>query len=141
MKIQSINPATEEVNKEFETITKEQVKVVAKDSRSAFREWSNRTKYLLFHCRHVWFYVNKHGWLVKESFAVDLSPFTSTSDLCTHRDRFVHLPFYALQLLRIGHRANHCALIEWVTELLVLHLLYQPSDEFFGLALYYYEPL
>ena len=40
MRVRSINPATEEVNAEFETLTKEQVKGIAKSSREAFGLWS-----------------------------------------------------------------------------------------------------
>ncbi len=51
MKIQSINPATEEVNKEFETFPKEEIIRISKESREAFKEWkkldvSDRTNYL-----------------------------------------------------------------------------------------------
>ncbi|MBI4009743.1 MAG: NAD-dependent succinate-semialdehyde dehydrogenase [Candidatus Aenigmarchaeota archaeon] len=40
-KIISINPATEEINKEFELYSKEQVVKICKDSRKAFKEWKN----------------------------------------------------------------------------------------------------
>lgn len=51
MRIQSINPATEEVNKEFEAFTKDQVLDICKGSRKAFAEWeglqlSERTSYI-----------------------------------------------------------------------------------------------
>jgi len=39
MKIQSINPATEQVNKEFETFTNQQIKEVCKISTAAFAKW------------------------------------------------------------------------------------------------------
>ncbi len=41
MRIQSINPATEEINGEFETLTRAQVKKVATDSRKAFPSWKS----------------------------------------------------------------------------------------------------
>jgi acyl-CoA reductase-like NAD-dependent aldehyde dehydrogenase len=40
MRIQSINPATESVNKEFDALTKDQVRDAAKNSRKAFKSWS-----------------------------------------------------------------------------------------------------
>jgi acyl-CoA reductase-like NAD-dependent aldehyde dehydrogenase len=40
MKISSVNPATGEVNKEFDTITTSQVKQVAKKAHAAFEKWS-----------------------------------------------------------------------------------------------------
>ncbi len=40
MKIQSINPATEEVNKEFETMSKDEVLAIAKSVNEAFPAWS-----------------------------------------------------------------------------------------------------
>src|SRR5580700_1205291 len=51
MKIQSVNPATEQANKEFETLTTAQVKDVAKKANDAFKEWSaldisERTNYM-----------------------------------------------------------------------------------------------
>lgn len=51
MKIQSINPATEEVNKEFETFGKEEIREIFKGSRRAFGEWgaldiSERSRFL-----------------------------------------------------------------------------------------------
>jgi acyl-CoA reductase-like NAD-dependent aldehyde dehydrogenase len=42
MKIQSINPATEEVNKEFETLTKDETLEIAKAAHDAFPAWSQR---------------------------------------------------------------------------------------------------
>ena len=41
MKIQSTNPATEELNKEFETLSKEQVIRICKDSKKAFTRWKS----------------------------------------------------------------------------------------------------
>ena len=41
MKVQSINPATEQLNKEFETLTPNQIKDVCKISNSAFEKWKN----------------------------------------------------------------------------------------------------
>jgi acyl-CoA reductase-like NAD-dependent aldehyde dehydrogenase len=41
MKIQSINPATETVNQEFELFTKEQITEICKDSKKAFQDWKN----------------------------------------------------------------------------------------------------
>ncbi len=42
MKIQSINPATGQVNKEYESFPKEEIISIAKSSRIAFDEWSVR---------------------------------------------------------------------------------------------------
>lgn len=52
MKIQSTNPATEQVNKEFEIYSKEQVNGICRNSQKAFVEWraldlSSRKEYLL----------------------------------------------------------------------------------------------
>lgn len=41
MKIQSINPATQTVNKEFDSFTKEQLAQICKDSKKAFLKWKN----------------------------------------------------------------------------------------------------
>ncbi len=52
MKLKSINPATEELNKEFEIFSEDKIVKIVEESRKAFNEWknydlSNRTKYLL----------------------------------------------------------------------------------------------
>lgn len=52
MKIKSINPATEEINKEFEIFSEEEIIKITKESRKAFIEWkkqdlSDRKNYLL----------------------------------------------------------------------------------------------
>lgn len=41
MKIQSINPSTEEINGEFETFTKEHITEICKNSRNEFTEWKS----------------------------------------------------------------------------------------------------
>lgn len=52
MKIKSINPATEEINGEFDIFSEDEVIKITKESRKAFNEWKkqdlkDRTKYLL----------------------------------------------------------------------------------------------
>jgi len=52
MKLKSINPATEELNKEFEIFSEDKIVKIVDESRKAFNEWknfdlSNRTKYFL----------------------------------------------------------------------------------------------
>src|SRR5207244_8136165 len=65
--------------------------------------------------------INKHGWLVKKSQTSD--PISASQNLCTHRDRFLHLVINAFQNVFVCQWTNLGRFIDRIADFERSHLI------------------